>query len=169
MPYRIATARNAASILLVLIVPGFLCSVASAADFHTGMSAYHDGDYATAYDEWLPLAEDGSAPAQFNLGLLYRYGKGRPTDPETALVWYRKAAESDFAPAQYETAEMYEGGLGVERDPIEAYKWFKLAAEKKYEDARKRRKKLANRMTSTEIALAEMWLREWKKGQAEAR
>jgi TPR repeat protein len=138
------------------------------AGFETGMAAYRAGDYQTAYEEWSPLAEQGSAPAQFNMGLLFRYGKGRQPDAEQAAGWYLRAAESGFAPAQYEIAEMYEAGEGIERDVVQAHKWFSLAGEERYEDARKRRKKLANKMTSSEIALAEMWIREWKKARKEA-
>ncbi|HXV74969.1 MAG TPA: tetratricopeptide repeat protein [Candidatus Polarisedimenticolaceae bacterium] len=138
---------------------------AVAADFDAGMAAYRAGDYQQAHDQWLPLAEAGSAHAQFNLGLLYRYAKGREADPQQAAEWFLAAAESGLAAAQYELAEIYEAGEGIERDVVEAHKWFKLAGEQKYDDAKKRRKRLASRMTSSEIALAEMWAREWKKTQ----
>lgn len=129
------------------------------------MSAYANGDYETAYREWLPLAEQESAVAQYNVGLLYRYGKGRPVDPEVAAQWCLLAADAGLAPAQYEMAKMYEAGEGVRRNVVEAHKWYKLAAEQRYKDAKKRKKKLADTMTSTEIAHAEMWLREWKKAR----
>jgi TPR repeat protein len=135
------------------------------ADVEAGMSAYENGDYETAYREWLPLAEEGSPVAQYNVGLLYRYGKGRPADPELAAQWCLLAADAAFAPAQYEMAKMYEAGEGVRRNVVEAHKWYKLAAEQRYKDAKKRKKKLADSMTSTEIAHAEMWLREWKKAR----
>ena len=133
------------------------------------MSAYETGDYEQAYQEWLPLAEQGDPAAQFNLGLLFRYGKGRPVDAKVAAEWCLKAADVGFLPAQYEMAKMYEAGEGVRRNVVEAYKWYKLAAEQRYKDAKKLKKKLAKTMTSTELAHGEMWLREWKKArQAES-
>jgi len=48
------------------------------ADFQAGLAAYNQGDYATALKEWRPLAEQGYAPAQFNLGFLYDNGYGVP-------------------------------------------------------------------------------------------
>ena len=135
------------------------------ADIDAGMSAYEAGDYETAYQEWLPLAEQGSPAAQYNLGLLYRYGKGCPIDLEVAADWILQAADAGFLPAQYEMAKMYEAGEGVRRSVVEAHKWYKLAAEQRYKDAKKRKKKLANTMTPTEIAHAELWLREWKKAR----
>ena len=38
------------------------------ADYLDGVDAYNRGDYATALDEWRPLAEQGDAPAQRGLG-----------------------------------------------------------------------------------------------------
>jgi hypothetical protein len=60
---------------------------------------------------------------------------------------------------------MYESGSGVEQDLVQARKWFKLAGKQKYEDARKRKRKLAERMTPEEIALGDMWAREWEEAQ----
>jgi TPR repeat protein len=137
----------------------------ASADLEAGLAAYRAGDYQTAYEHWLPQAEGGSTEAQFNLGLLHEHGLGRPVDLERAMKWYLRSADGGFARAQYRVAEIYESGEGVERDPVQAYKWFKLAAAQRYEDARKRRKKLADGMTSTEIALGEMWVREWKKAR----
>ena len=48
------------------------------ADFQDGFAAHQRGDYATALREWRPLAEQGNASAQANLGLMYRMGQGVP-------------------------------------------------------------------------------------------
>ena len=48
----------------------------SAQDFQKGFRAYKSGDYATALREWRPLAEQGNADAQYNLGVMYYNGKG---------------------------------------------------------------------------------------------
>lgn len=137
----------------------------SRAEVEAGMAAYDAGDYETAYNEWLPLAEQGVPVAQFNLSLLYRYGKGRPVDSKTGAAWCLKAADGGFLPAQYEMAKIYEAGEGVRQNSVEAHKFYKLAAEQRYKDAKKRKKQLTKTMTSTELAHAEMWLREWKKAR----
>ncbi len=49
--------------------------VSWSADFQKGWTAYNSGDYATALREWRPLAEQGNAVAQSNLGVMY--GQGR--------------------------------------------------------------------------------------------
>ncbi len=71
------------------------------ADFNPGVAAYKRGDYATALRELRPLAEQGHASAQFNLGLMYNNGLGVPQDYAEALQWYRKAAEQGHATAQF--------------------------------------------------------------------
>ena len=65
---------------LKALVLGFSLLVASggigyAADFQKGVEAFQKGDYATALREWRPLAEQGLAAAQFNLGVMYT-GRG---------------------------------------------------------------------------------------------
>jgi TPR repeat protein len=156
-----------AAILVVIALATALSP--SRADVESGTSSYEAGDYEAAYQEWLRLAEEGSPAAQFNLSLLYRYGKGRPVDSETAADWCLKAADAGFLPAQYEMGKIYEAGEGVRRNKVEAHKWYKLCAEQRYKDSKKLRKQLAKTMTSTELAHAEMWLREWKKaGKAES-
>ncbi|MFB3079630.1 MAG: hypothetical protein ACE1Y4_16655, partial [Lysobacterales bacterium] len=54
------------------------------ADFQAGKDAYDQGDYATALKEWQPLAKQGDAFAQSNLGRLYQYGLGVPQDYQEA-------------------------------------------------------------------------------------
>lgn len=72
--------------LMLLVIP------AQAQDFYTGLAAALRGDYATALQEWRPLAEQGDAKAQFNLGVMYNNGEGVAQDYITAHVWFNIAA-----------------------------------------------------------------------------
>ncbi len=56
------------------------------------VAAYERGDYATALREWRPLAEQGVASAQHNLGILYGNGLGVSQDSVQAHMWYNLAA-----------------------------------------------------------------------------
>ncbi len=47
----------------------------SQADFQAGVAASNRGDYTTALQEFKPLAEQGTAAAQFNLGFMYAEGR----------------------------------------------------------------------------------------------
>ncbi len=100
-----------------------------------GVAAYNRGDYVTALREFRPLANQGDADAQNNLGALYYHGKGVPEDDAKAVKWFRKAAEQGNAGAQYNLGVMYDKGLGVPQDHAEAVKWFRKAAEQGDADA----------------------------------
>ena len=63
-----------------------LASATTAADFDSGVTAYDRGDYAVALREFRPLAEEGDARAQYNLGLMYAEGNGVPEDDREAAT-----------------------------------------------------------------------------------
>jgi len=98
-------------------------------DWQKGVAAFQSGDYATALREWTPLAKQGYAKPQYNLGLMYDNGQGVPQDYKTAVKWYRLAAEQGDGGAQYNLGLMYNKGNGVPQDDKSAVKWWKLAAE----------------------------------------
>jgi TPR repeat protein len=98
MPFSVRPYRRFPIALGLLIV----CLVVPAwADFQAGMDAYDRGDYATAWREWQPLAEQGNPGAQFNLGQLYLKGHGVPQDYVQARQWFERAALQGQATAQY--------------------------------------------------------------------
>ena len=101
----------------------------AAQDFQKGHAAAQAGDFATALQEWTPLAEAGDANAQYNLGVMYRQGYGVPQDYAEAVRWYRLAADQGYAFAQYNLGNMYRRGDGVPQDYAEAVKWYRLAAD----------------------------------------
>ena len=76
---------------------------------------------------WLPLAEQGNANTQFNLGNMYYEGKGVKQDYAEAVKWYRKAAEQGNANAQFYLGVNYYKGQGVKRNLSEAKEWFRKA------------------------------------------
>jgi TPR repeat protein len=73
-------------------------------------------------------ANQGYAPAEYELGRIYLYGRGIPIDYTQALLWERKAAEQGDARAQRDMAFMYERGFGVTADPAQAAEWNRKAA-----------------------------------------
>ena len=100
-----------------------------AGPFEDGLAAYESGDHATALHLFLPLAEQGHASAQFQLGRMYASGHGLPQDHVAAVAWFRLAAEQGHADAQRNLGIMYQRGRGVLTDNTEAAAWFRLAAE----------------------------------------
>ncbi len=83
--------RNIIKAAIVALVFAFAAPVA-AQDYETGKEALKRGDYATALREWRPLAEQGDAQAQFNLGHMYANGEGVSLDYVQAHLWWSLAA-----------------------------------------------------------------------------
>jgi TPR repeat protein len=69
-------------VVLVLLWP-----LPGLAGLQAGDGAYKRGDFATAMREWRPLAEQGNADAQYNLGVIYDFGKGVPEDDAEGATW----------------------------------------------------------------------------------
>ena len=95
--------------------------------FKQGLESEKTGDYQPAFNLWLPLAEQGNANTQFNLGNMYYEGKGVKQDYAEAVKWYRKAAEQGNANAQFYLGVNYYKGQGVKRNLSEAKEWFRKA------------------------------------------
>ena len=120
--------RNlAATLCLTLAVLLGSAGVSESADFQKGLTAAQSGDFATALREWKPLAEQGDAESQYNLGVMYRKALGVPKNNKTAVKWYRLAAKQGHAKSQLNLGFMYDKGKGVPKDYKTAMKWWKLA------------------------------------------
>lgn len=110
---------------------------------------------------YLEKAVKGSADAQYQLGALYRTGKGTLQDFEEAAKWFKSAAEQNHAPAQYELGLLYHHGLGVDLDNEKSYKWLNLAAAAGIEQAAVARDKVMRSLSTKQLAHAQKEAREW--------
>lgn len=99
------------------------------ADLDAGVDAWERGDYAAAYRNWKPLADQGDADAQYNLGVWYYHVE---QDYVNAAKWYRKAAHQGHASAQHDLGSLYTLGQGVLQSVAVAARWFRLAAEQEH-------------------------------------
>jgi uncharacterized protein len=75
----------------------FFLSLPALADLVAGQKVLLIRDYATALKEFLPLAKDGNASAQYNLGLMYNDGHGVAQDYKEVLRWYALAEAAQEA------------------------------------------------------------------------
>jgi uncharacterized protein len=131
--------------------------------FKAGAEAAGREDYQTALAEWLPLAESGDERAQYNIGLMYEYGRGVPEDQGKAFKWYRRAAEGGAVPAQHNLGTMYASGRAVAKDMVEAYKWFLVAAAAGFALSIDALEKAPQLISETEIEQARTMAGEWIK------
>jgi hypothetical protein len=138
-----------ACIAVLLLFSGY-----GAAEFNDGIVAHLRGDYASAMQHMLPLAETSNHPlAQYYVGAMYANGQGVEQDFTQAAKWYDLAAKQGVAPAQFRLGELYAAGKSVPLDLERAYAWFSVAAKAghsqatsalKYEEAKLSPAELAN-------------------------
>ena len=111
------------------VVKKYARTLPSGDDLEDAIDAYERKDYKTAYKLLLPLAEQGVASAQNNLGWMYAQGHGVPQDYKEAVKWYRLSVEQGYATAQVNLGFMYNFGRGVPQDYKEAVRLYRLSAE----------------------------------------
>jgi len=112
-----------------------LAPASHAGPYEDSVAAYDKGDYATAFQKWLPLGEKGDADAQNRLGILYQNAQGVPQDDTQAASWYQKAADQGNSNAQFNLAILYETGKGVAQDYVKALALYRQAAAQGDSDA----------------------------------
>lgn len=114
-------------ILALLLV--LLFSLPAHADqLQDGKAASTRGDYPTAFKLLGPLADQGNAEAQLDLGMMYLDGQGAERNPTEAYAWIRKAAEQDNMAAQGVIGQAYVNGAdGIKQDYAEGYFWLLLS------------------------------------------
>ena len=112
---------------------------------------------------WKPLAEQGNAEAQFNVGLMYYEGDGVEQDYAEAAKWFSKASEKGHPVAQFSLGVLYiEGHEGWE-DYVQALMWFMLAARRGEPHGEQAVEFLVKnkKMARAQIAKAEQLAQEW--------
>ncbi|MEQ8799456.1 MAG: SH3 domain-containing protein [Salinisphaeraceae bacterium] len=115
--------------LIVCLAAFSLGAAAQSESYESGADAFSAGDYDTAMAQWRPLAEEGNAAAQYNLGLMYANGFGVTRNAGTAREWYRKSAEQGYARAQHNLGVMLQNGELGDPDYTAAARWYREAAE----------------------------------------
>jgi len=156
-----------------------------------------DADSAPQYKRLYNLATNGSAEAQYELGLMFEYGQGVDQDDATAVYWYEQSAAQLFVDATYRLAVLNDNGWGLPtnkgkaidlyktaaekghqlaqhdlaimyfhgndapKNLLEAYKWLKIAVVSGSPLMQKHLSRVADEMSSDEIAVAEFLANEW--------
>lgn len=95
------------------------------------------------------------AESQYNLGEMYRMGKGIKINYSEAMNWYKRAAQQGITQAQYKLGNMYRLGQGLMRDTIKAHMWFNIAAVNGDKESLADRDIMAREMTQQQIEQAQ--------------
>lgn len=118
-------------------------------------------------DELRPLAEDGDAQAQYELGKSYCC-MGPGFDTHTATEWLCKSAHQGNTGAMYELGRIYLGEISrtpapgqklrramtAKESPAHAHMWLSLAAQADHADAKEALLKLEKKINEKERARA---------------
>lgn len=97
--------------------------------------AYNQGDYETAYEGFIELAQTGNPDATINVAVMFDNGQGVEKNVRRAAYWYKKSARLGIVEAQYNLADMYRVGAGVPKDYDLAFEWFEKAANQGHQKA----------------------------------
>lgn len=97
--------------------------------YRQALEAIESGEYSQALELLRQLAENGHAPAQYRLGIMYANAEGVQLDFASAAAWLRRAADQGLAPAQSILAWLYASGYGVQQNDQEAGRWYRKAAQ----------------------------------------
>lgn len=119
--------------LLIVVLVLSIGQMANAGPYEDGLAAYQRRDYTTALEFWRPLAEQGNASVQADVGQMYDLGFGTTQDAKEAVKWYRLSATQGNAAGQMGLGGMHYNGRGVLQDYKEAVKWYRKAAEQGHE------------------------------------
>lgn len=137
------------------------CGIAKADGFDDANAAYKKGNYTRTIKLRLPLAKNGHAIAQYQIGNMYEYGQGVTQDYQEAVKWYRLAAAQGYAMAANNLGTKYARGEGVIQDFVRAHMWFNLAAAKgDTREAKINRDSTAQMMSPAQIAESQKMARD---------
>ncbi len=104
---------------------------AHASPLEDGYQAVRNGNPEKGLAILQPLAEEGSADAQYAVAVLYKEGWGTEKDLSTAVGYYQRSAEQDHRDAMFEMGWLYQTGEGgLAKDYEKSAKWYLKAAEK---------------------------------------
>jgi len=97
--------------------------------FVAGLNAIDRQHYSTAFRAFKPMAEQGIAEAQNNIGFLYEKGFGVKRNYATAISWYTRSANQNLPEAQHNLGMLNYRGYGVQQNMTIAKRWFTKASD----------------------------------------
>jgi TPR repeat protein len=111
--------------------------------------------YKEALNWYLLAANQGSAAAKNEVGIIYKNGFGIPQDYTEAVKWLRLASQQGHTSAQFVLAEMYQNGQGVLKNNVRAHMWFNIGTALGNIGAAKYRDNIEKLMSQQQVAEAQ--------------
>lgn len=119
------------AMLFFAVAPGAFAGTRKdiSAELAPALKAQAAGDYQKAFALYSRFATHNPL-AQFELGIFYKNGWGRPADPLKACAWFEKAANGKIPVAQQFFGDCLAQGIGRPTDYAAAIEWYKKAADR---------------------------------------
>ena len=105
--------------------------------------------------------EQGQMKAQYNLGKIYRDGRGVKKDIEAAAQWFMKAALQDYAKAQNHIGTRLILGKGIVQNKVRGMMFLHLAAKQGHKNAAKNIAKYSQNLSLEERSQSEVLASKW--------
>ena len=120
---------------LLILVLGLAGCGMQRHDYNRALEQYVSSDFAGAAREFARLSEDGFAPAQYRLGIMYLKGLGVDKNARKGIAWLKAADRQDHLPASFYLASFYLTGTHLPRDMKRAFEIFSRMAERDFAPA----------------------------------
>ena len=105
--------------------------------------------------------EQGQMKAQYNLGKIYRDGRGVKKDIEEAAKWFMKAALQDYTKAQNHIGTRLILGKGIIQNKVRGMMFLLLAAKQGHKNAAKNIIKYGPSLAPDERSQADRLASKW--------
>ena len=112
----------------LLIGTIFFYAISAQADFADGENFFDNGEFARAFSEFLPLANNGDFRSQYYIGYLYLNGLGVAQDLKLAIKYLQQSSDQEYDMAQSLMAFLYEKGEAIPKDMKKALSLYRKAA-----------------------------------------
>lgn len=122
--------KHLMSYFLCVISIVFITTFSYASDsyYSDAQTSYAKGDFSQAFEGFQRLSKEGDARADFQLGVMYLYGRGIKEDSAIAANYFERAAEKGNEGAILVLGRMYLEGSGVTKDIDKAIKIYENGA-----------------------------------------
>ncbi|MBL4910835.1 MAG: sel1 repeat family protein [Alteromonadaceae bacterium] len=114
----------------LLLLISSLCFQVSADTYDDAMYLLNKGEFKTAIALLTPLVNEGYAPAQYQMAMIYKNGDGVQKNLNKSFKLLTLAANTNYVDAQFDLANMYSDGIATKKDLKKAFMLTMKAAKK---------------------------------------
>lgn len=108
-------------------------------------------DYKKASQYYELAARQKDLNAYYNLGEMYRTGRGTEKNFKQAMIYHKYAASQGYSASQYVLGIMHANGEGVSKDKHKAAAWLQISSDQGLKTAKEAFETLVKNMSLTDM------------------